>query len=408
VAITLTAYKGNWTTPVAAGPNSVMFRWTHDLTGVSGFDIHDSSTSPVPTATWNRLNGDTKIAGSLSEYPVQTYTSTTRYLKIVAYNASNAVIGTSPEILIPDGGIANLPTDPGGETPPEPTQWKYYDGSTAVDIVLNGYFDGSVLTPLSGFLKHIPDPVEEESPQTTNVTATAENTGIPADVSLTSSSSTWITASASNTYYTSSFVTIAGDGITLTNCKFAGEVVTRGDNVTLNRCEAGGFSFSGTLGTRGTGLKALGGIGKDNFHITSDTGQCGDMELTRLYARGPASQMIGGSGNHFDGIQIRGVDGLIVDDFVFVLEDPDVNDLHNAAIFIQEANGGSRNIVFRNGLVRSGGWQTFSLYAESVHLENITVMPKPRGVYVTEDSWPFTQTNISLSTGASMTLQQGI
>ena len=249
------------------------------------------------------------------------------------------------------------------------------------------------------------------TPPATSVTASVENTGVPSGTTLTTSGSTYLsTASAvyDGVHFTGALVQIVGNNQSFTNCKFTGEVVILGDNVILNRCEAAAFSFSGAWGTRGTGLRAFGGIGKDNFHVTSDTGQSGNIELRRLYARGTVAQMIGGSGNHFDGIQVRGVDGLLVEDFVFVLEAPGVDDLHNAAIFIQEANGGSRGCIFRHGLVRSGGWQTFSLYAESVHLENITVMPKPRGVYVTADSWAFTQDSIQLEGGTPLVLTAGV
>lgn len=247
------------------------------------------------------------------------------------------------------------------------------------------------------------------SPLPAGLTATAANTGVPTGAALATSSATSLAGAVyDGLHFTSPLVTIDGDGATVTRCRFAGEAVTRADGVTLEDSEAAAWSFSGAWGTRGTGLKVLGGIGKDNFHVTSDTGQAGDIELRRLYARGDIAAMIGASGNHFDGIQVRGVDGLLVEDFVFVLEAPGVHDLHNAAIFIQEAHGGSRGCVFRHGLVRSGGWQTFSLYAESVHLEDITVMPKPRGVYVTEDSWAFTQASIRLEGGTPLTLTPGV
>lgn len=262
-----------------------------------------------------------------------------------------------------------------------------------------------------GIVTPPPDPEPDPDPSPGGVTATAANTGVPAGTSLTTNATTYHSATGliEDTNFTAGTITVVGSGVTFRRCRFAGEVIFRGDNVTLDLVEAGGFSFSGTDHVRGTGLKAVGGIGKDAFHITSDTGQCVDIQLTRLWASGNAASLIGASGNHYDSIQVRGVNGLTLDDFVFD-QGTTFNTLFMGVIYLENANGGNANVTLRNGVLRGAGYNVMTMAASGITLEDLTMHPRLAGVgqkWVNNGASPFTQTRITDTAGNPVTLVSG-
>lgn len=137
MAITLNRYRAD-----PGDANDVMFRWTRDAGDApGGWRLHDSSTSPVPTdVTWNVVNGSgTPIAGSARSYRAVDYTSTARYLRLVALSSGGAVVEVSNEVSIADGGIPSLPDDPGaGGTGATVTAVAATSSCTAVAPVVTG------------------------------------------------------------------------------------------------------------------------------------------------------------------------------------------------------------------------------------------------------------------------------
>lgn len=102
----------------ATNPTTLVIRWTTDAADTGGgFDVHDSSTTPVPTQTWNRVNGGTRVPSGTLVLEAASYTSTARYIKVAVYRANGTLAEESNEAFKADGGLSSLPVDP-GSTPP--------------------------------------------------------------------------------------------------------------------------------------------------------------------------------------------------------------------------------------------------------------------------------------------------
>ncbi|NJS13423.1 MAG: hypothetical protein HC788_01055 [Sphingopyxis sp.] len=130
-----------------------------------------------------------------------------------------------------------------------------------------------------------------------------------------------------------------------------------GDNIRIERCEViGGVSLSG-VDTAVIEYNNIHDINDDGIHLTSDSGQVRQVRIAHNFVHSfvyPAS--IACTDPHSDGIQVRGVDGLTLFNNVFDMGpwQSICNGRYNplsAAIFLQDANGGNRNItVDRNYL----------------------------------------------------------
>jgi hypothetical protein len=79
--------------------------------------------------------------------------------------------------------------------------------------------------------------------------------------------------------------------------------------------------------------------------------------------------------SHYDGIQVRGVRGMLLRGNNFDLGPWE--EMYNAAIFLENANGGNYDVVIDRNWIGGGGY-TLYLFAANVQFTN-NVMTEPRG-----------------------------
>src|SRR5690606_30363160 len=102
-------------------------------------------------------------------------------------------------------------------------------------------------------------------------------------------------------------VLVTGDDVTIENVRITGEIIIRGsDGTTIKDSSVGAFSISGSTNITAQRLEVFGAPGKDGMHVTSDSGRVRNVliENSRIHSPKPNPS------SHYDGIQVRGVDGL--------------------------------------------------------------------------------------------------
>jgi hypothetical protein len=122
----------------------------------------------------------------------------------------------------------------------------------------------------------------------------------------------------------------------------AGSILITGDNAMIDHVTTDGVSISSASGT--TVQYANIGYSKgDGVHVTSDRGKMIRGAVLRYnYIHDPRVP----SGAHYDGTQVRGVDGLTIDCSVY---DPGpFQETFNAAVYLENANGGDTNVRVTN------------------------------------------------------------
>jgi hypothetical protein len=163
-------------------------------------------------------------------------------------------------------------------------------------------------------------------------------------------------------------LTLTGDGQVLRNSRVEGHVIVRGAGTVVEDVEIGALSVSGATSFTGRRMDVFGDAGHDGIHVTSggDT-RAADVLIEDSWIHSP--KVTGDS--HYDGIQVRGVDRLTLRNNTIDLGDWVRQ--YNAAVFLQEANGGNSDVVVEGNLVNGGG---FSLYVEG---DNITFVDNEFG-----------------------------
>lgn len=145
-----------------------------------------------------------------------------------------------------------------------------------------------------------------------------------------------------------------GNNLMLRNCKFNQGVIFYGDNIRIENCDVdGGISFSGSANSVAE-YNNIHDFAGDGFHVTSDTGQVSNLVIQHNYVHAPTP----GPLDHADGIQVRGSQGLTLYNNVFDLGPwTQVNgvDVLNAAVFIQNANGGNSSLTIDRNYLNGGG-----------------------------------------------------
>ncbi len=297
--------------------------------------------------------------------------------------------------------------------------FEWWDGSTLIPLTLDGVWNGSTVDPvdtlsISGVVT--PPPAGDTS---LAYLADPANFGVPVGTSLTSVA--WNTvANVSNTTYTAKLFTDAavdigldGSGNTFINCAFTGKDITvRGNNNTFTRCEAAKFSFSSASGIRGTDNKSVPVPGWDAFTVTSDRSpgvpMCSDIIWDGFHVVGDASTMVQGSGNHYDCIQIRGVQGFTLRRCYLDQGPVFVGSPFNATIFFENANGGNDNCLVEYVYSRAASYYHLYLFATNLTLRNMTFarIPGPPSTNVLYGATPgFTQSAITWDDGTPFTIQ---
>jgi len=155
-------------------------------------------------------------------------------------------------------------------------------------------------------------------------------------------------------------VTLTGDGQVLRNSRVEGHVIVRGAGSTIEDAEVGALSVSGARSFTARRMEVFGSTGRDGVHITSggDT-RAADVVIEASWIHSPKVDPEA----HYDGVQVRGVDRLTLRGNTIDLGTwaPE----YNAAVFLEEANGGNVDVVVEGNVVNGGG---YSVYVEGTNV----------------------------------------
>jgi hypothetical protein len=137
-------------------------------------------------------------------------------------------------------------------------------------------------------------------------------------------------------------IEIRGNNVTVRNVSVAGNILVTGDNAMIDHVTAQGVAISSASGTT-VQYANIGNSKEDGIHVTSDRGRMIRNAVLRYnYVHDPRVP----SDAHYDGIQVRGVDGLTIDCSVY---DPgEFQWTLNAAVYLEDANGGHSNVRVSN------------------------------------------------------------
>jgi len=212
-----------------------------------------------------------------------------------------------------------------------------------------------------------PSEGQSSSGQTSTGRPSAASTGVVAGTSLSSMAGGTVKTSGliANKVITGN-ATFTGDNVTLRNVRVTGHAVFRGTNVTIEDSEFGSWALSGAKNVRATRVEILGNPGQDGLHITSTTAPVSNVVITDSYIANPKLT----SGAHYDGIQVRGVTGLTLRNTVVDLGAYQSG--YNSALFLEDANGGNRDVTVENSWLLGGGY-TISGRGQNVRITGTTI-----------------------------------
>ncbi|MBO1751993.1 right-handed parallel beta-helix repeat-containing protein [Actinotalea sp. BY-33] len=227
-------------------------------------------------------------------------------------------------------------------------------------------------------------------------------TGVRSGTTLTTSSKTSLSATAQTVEgvrFTGDLV-VTGNDLVLRDVVVDGELIVRGSQrVTLEHSTVGAFSISGSTRVTARRLDVRGRSGKDGVHVTSDTGRVADVLIQDSRIHSPAVTAT----SHYDGIQVRGADRLTLRGNSFELGPHKPQ--YNAAIFLQEANGGNTAVTIEDNWIDGGGYVLY-LAGRHVTLTRNTFGPNGRWglVFPASDLSSVTFEGNTWGTGAAATL----
>ncbi len=206
------------------------------------------------------------------------------------------------------------------------------------------------------------------TPAGPSATAIAAATGVTDGRSLTPMAGGWVTTSGTTIAdrVITGDVTFTGSNLTLRNVRVTGRLALRGDNVVVENASVGALTLSGTAGARVRGVDISGSPGQDGVHITSDTGRASDVLLEDVWIHNPQVTAT----SHYDGIQVRGVDGLTLRRVVAELGA--WKPQYNAALFLEDANGGNSHVRVEDSTFVGGGYTMYS-FATDVRVSRTTL-----------------------------------
>ena len=145
-------------------------------------------------------------------------------------------------------------------------------------------------------------------------------------------------------------LTIAADNVTVRNTRVTGAVgVTDSTGARLSRVTMREFFISSAANVALSRSDIRLSVA-DGIHVTSDgSTRVKDIKLTNNYIHDPRP----GEGTHYDGIQVRGADGIELLCNTFDLGEPQFE--YNAAVYIEPANGGNSGVVIDGNWLLGGG-----------------------------------------------------
>jgi hypothetical protein len=147
-------------------------------------------------------------------------------------------------------------------------------------------------------------------------------------------------------------VTIAAANVTIRNSKVTGSIAVArpgvGARIITNTVPVVSISSSQDVVIERNDMGFA--SDKDTMHVTSDNGaKVTDVRIANNYIHDPFT-----SGNHYDGLQVRGADRLTVYCNNFDLGAP--QEYYNAAVYLEPANGGHSGVVVDNNWLFGGAF----------------------------------------------------
>lgn len=131
---------------------------------------------------------------------------------------------------------------------------------------------------------------------------------------------------------------ISGSDVTVRNVQVDGRVLVTGDRVRIRRVTAQGIGISSASDVS-VKHSLIESSPDDAFHVTSDAGELvRNVTLDHNFVHRPVTP----SENHYDGVQVRGADGMRISCSTF--RAGRYHDNFNAAIFLENANGGTSDV----------------------------------------------------------------
>jgi len=143
---------------------------------------------------------------------------------------------------------------------------------------------------------------------------------------------------------------ISGDDVTVRNVEVTGGILVKGDGATIDHVKTTGIAVSSASGTTIERTEIANGQ-DDAVHLTSDAGrQVRNITMRENYIHSPrvADQA------HYDGTQVRGVHGLTISCSTY--DAGQYRQPYNAAIYIEDANGGNANVSIEHNWLYGFGF----------------------------------------------------
>lgn len=148
---------------------------------------------------------------------------------------------------------------------------------------------------------------------------------------------------------------LTGDNQVLRNSRVEGHVAVRGTGQVVEDSELGSLAVSGATSFTARRTEIFGERGEDGIHVTSGRNPTSDVVIEQCWIHSPKVD----ADSHYDGVQVRGVTGLTLRGNTIDLGawKPE----YNAAVFLEDANGGNSDVLVEDNVVNGGG---YSLYLE--------------------------------------------
>jgi hypothetical protein len=142
---------------------------------------------------------------------------------------------------------------------------------------------------------------------------------------------------------------IRGKNVTLRNVE-AGSILITGNNAMLDHVSATGIAISSASGAT-VRYSNISKSDEDGIHITSDRGSMvKNVILSHNFIHNPKVP----ESAHYDGTQVRGVKGLLISCSTY--EPGKYRSPYNAAIYLEDANGGNTKVSIENNWLYGFGF----------------------------------------------------
>lgn len=203
----------------------------------------------------------------------------------------------------------------------------------------------------------VAEPDQPDEPAGPVVSAGPDTTGVPDGVTLSAADGGIMDEDGLvlDGVHITGDLTLTGAGQVLRNSRVDGHVVVRGSGQVIEDAEVGSLAVSGATQFRASRVDVFGQPGEDGIHVTSGTDPASDILIEDSWIHSPEVD----PESHYDGVQVRGVERLTLRGNAIDLGPWERQ--YNAAIFLEDANGGNHDVVVEGNYLNGGG---YSLYLE--------------------------------------------